>query len=189
VAPDSDHIAAAPPSPYPPRHMIITVSIPQTHILHTASLAPVSPSTDTIATVGQPLQTTLRISHTRRWASPPTAPAEPIECTYTLEANPETWLIAGQRRAHFSAQEDQVHEWPILLIPLRPGVTLLPNVDIRMQAKKGKEEPEINCEIDYLSYGETVTVVPDVRSSTVGIGEMTKREGSVVWLESAQVGS
>lgn len=170
--------------------MVITVSIPQTHILHTASLMPTTSSFPTIATVGQPVQTVLRISHTRRWASPPTTPSEPLEFIYTLEANPETWLIAGQRRAHFSAHEDEVHEWPVLLIPLRPGVTLLPNVDIRLQKPKGKEETEINCETDYLSYGETVTVVPDVRRSTVGIGDMSKgREGSVVWLDSAQVGA
>jgi hypothetical protein len=179
----------APPSPHPPRRMIITVSIPQTHILHTASLKLVSQSTTTIATAGQPLQATLRISHTRRWASPPTSPSLPIEFIYTLEGSPDTWLIAGQRRGHFSAHEDQVHEWPISLIPLKPGVTLLPNVDIRMRPDKTKEDAEVNCEIDYLSYGETVTVVPDVKRSTVGVGDMNKgRETSVVWLESAGVG-
>jgi hypothetical protein len=72
---------------------------------------------------------------------------------------------------------------------LKPGVTLLPNVDIRMRADKTKETTELNCEVDYLSYGETVMVVPDVKRSTVGIGDMTKgRETSVVWLESAGVG-
>jgi hypothetical protein len=130
---------------------------------------------------------TLRISNTRRWASSVSSPSSNTEFIYTLEANPETWLIAGQRRAHFSAQEHEAHEWPILLIPLKPGVTLLPNVEIRTRPSK-KEETELNCETDYLSYGETVVVVPDVRSSTVGVGDMGKgREGSgsVVWLESA----
>jgi hypothetical protein len=189
LASDSNQSSIAPPSTYPPRRMIITVSIPQTHILHTALLKPMSSSTPTIAIAGQPLQTTLRVSHTRRWATPPTSPSEPIEFIYTLEGNPDTWLIAGQRRGHFSAHEDEVHEWPILLIPLKPGVTLLPNVDIRMRADKAKEDTEVNCEIDYLSYGETVMVVPDVKRSTVGIGDMTKgRETSVVWLESAGVG-
>jgi trafficking protein particle complex subunit 10 len=141
-----------------------------------------------IATVGQPVQATLRISHTRHWASPPTSPSEPIDFIYTLEANPETWLLAGQRRAHFSANDGEVHEWPILLIPLKTGVTLLPNVDIRMRPNKEKENTETNCEIDYLSYGETFVVVPDVRTSTVGIGDMSKgREGSVVWLESTGI--
>ncbi|KAH8716891.1 hypothetical protein GQ44DRAFT_713193 [Phaeosphaeriaceae sp. PMI808] len=197
-----------PSVPYPHRHIIITVSIPQTHILHTASLEPTS-STPSIATAGQPVPATLQISHTRIWGQPSallaatgiTSPSDPIEFIYTLEANPETWLIAGQRRAHFSALENQVHEWPVLLIPLKPGVTLLPSVEIRQNPVKAKEagtgtastekEPAVlTCETDYLSYGETMMVVPDVRSSTVGIGDMSKtREGSgsVVWLESMGV--
>jgi hypothetical protein len=61
--------------------------------------------------------------------------------------------------------------------------------DIRLHKSKGKEETELNCETDCLSYGETITIVPDVRRTTVGIGDMSKgREGSVIWLESAQVG-
>jgi hypothetical protein len=147
--------------------------------------------------------TTLRISHTRRWASPSsllsaanlTDVSEPIDFVYTIDANPEVWLVAGQRRAHFTAGEDEEHEWPIMLIPLKPGNTLLPNVDIRAKIKpkeedKGKSditETEIlNCETDYLSYGESVVVVPDVRSSTVGIGDMSVGSPrSVVWLESS----
>jgi hypothetical protein len=186
--------------------MVITVSIPQTHILHTASLSFNSPSSSldsVIATVGQPLMTTLRISHTRRWASPSsllsaanlTEVSEPIDFVYTIDANPEVWLVAGQRRAHFTAKEDEEHEWPIMLIPLKPGNTLLPNVDIRAKIKpkeegKGKsgivEADILNCETDYLSYGENVVVVSDVRSSTVGIGDMgVGSPRSVVWLESS----
>lgn len=185
---DSNKTGVAPPSIYPSRRMVITVLIPQTHILHTASFGLLTKSSPTIATAGQPLQTTLRISHTRRWASTPFNPSEPIEFTYTLEVNPDTWLIAGQRRAHFSACEDEVKEWPVLLIPLKPGVTLLPNVDIRKKPGKEKDETEVTCETDFLSYGETVMVVPDVRSSTVGISDVGKgREGGVAWLESAGI--
>jgi hypothetical protein len=150
--------------------------------------------------------TTLRISHTRRWASPSSLISaanlsqvkEPIDFVYTIDANPDTWLIAGQRRAHFTAKEDEEHEWPIMLIPLRPGNALLPNVDIRTKikpkedvkvqggAETGAGEAEIlNCETDYLSYGESVVVIPDVRSSTVGIGDMVLgSQRSVVLLES-----
>jgi hypothetical protein len=144
--------------------------------------------------------TTLRISHTRRWASPSSLQSaanltevnEPIDFVYTIDANPESWLIAGQRRAHFTAKEDEQLEWPIMLIPLKPGNALLPSIDIRAKIKprvegmdKGGQEM-LNCEIDCLSYAESVMVVPDVRSSTVGIGEMgvTSPRG-VVWLESS----
>lgn len=78
-----------------------------------------------------------------------------------------------------------------MLIPLKAGNTLLPSVDIRARIKpkeqedgKSSEEENLNCETDYLSYGESVMVVPDVRSSTVGIGEMSLGSPrSVVFLE------
>jgi hypothetical protein len=82
-----------------------------------------------------------------------------------------------------------------VLIPLKVGNVLLPNVEIRARPNPkeedkrksgggkggGESEGELNCETDYWSYGECVVVIPDVRSSTVGIGEMGSRG---VWLES-----
>lgn len=181
--------------------MVITVSIPQTHILHTTTLDFTSPLHDSkIATIGQPLHTTLRISHTRRWASAASLIAaanlasadEPIEFVYTLDAAPDQWLIAGQRRALFTAAEDEVKEFAIMLIPLKAGNALLPSIDIRARIKprekdesKSSEEEILVCETDYLSYGESVTVVPDVRSSTVGVSDMgLASTRSVVWMES-----
>lgn len=183
--------------------MVITVSIPQVHILHTTSLDLTSLSSQSkIALVGQPLHATLRVSHTRRWASSSSLIAaanlstaeDPIEFVYTLDASPDQWLIAGQRRALFTATEDEVKEFAIMLIPLKAGNTLLPSVDIRPRIKpkekeddKGGEEEILNCETDYLSYGESVMVVPDVRSSTLGIGEMSLGSPrSVVWLEGVE---
>ena len=147
--------------------------------------------------------TTLRISHTRRWGEPSSlisaaniASAEdPVDFVYTIDANPETWLVAGQRRAHFSAKEDEQLEWPVTLIPLKAGNALLPNVDVRPNIRpkndgsgastSTSEAVPLTCETDYLSYGENVTVIPDIRSSTAGIGDMgSARPSSVIWLES-----
>ncbi|KZM24588.1 hypothetical protein ST47_g4319 [Ascochyta rabiei] len=191
---------SAPLSPHPPRRMVITVSIPQTHILHTTSLNLTSPSySPNITIVGHPLHATLRISHTRRWASYASLIAaanldsavDPIEFVYTLDVAPDQWLVAGQRRALFTAVEDEVKEFAIMLIPLKAGNVLLPSVDIRARIKpkekddgKGGEEEILSCETDYLSYGESVMVVPDVKSSTVGVGDMSLGSPrSVVWLE------
>lgn len=106
---------------------------------------------------------------------------------YTVEANPEIWLVAGQRRAHFSAKEGEEYTSLIMLIPLKPGNHLLPNVEIRPRITPKSEQEnngeQLNCETDCLSYGECIMVVPDVKSSTVGIGEMGSPR-SVVWLES-----
>jgi hypothetical protein len=180
--------------------MIITVSIPQTHILNTTSLNIVTPShSPKVAVIGQPLHATLRISHTRRWA-PTTSllaaanlksASEPIEFVYTLDATPEQWLVAGQRRAQFYTTEDEVKEFQIMLIPLKAGNALLPGVEIRARVKpkekedgQSGEEEVLNVETDCLTYGESVMVVPDVRSSTVGIGDMSLGSPrSVVWLE------
>lgn len=190
--------------------MVITVSIPQTHILHTASLDVSSNSTashpTSIATVGQPILTTLRISHTRRWAPPSSlvsaaniaSESDPIDFVYSVEANPETWLVAGPRRAHFTASEDEKLEWPVMLIPLKPGCTLLPSVEVRAKIKPkedgksgaaepagGAERSVLNSDTDYLSYGESVMVVPDLGSSTVGISDMSLNSPkNVIWLES-----
>ena len=84
-----------------------------------------------------------------------------------------------------------------MLVPLKVGNVLLPNVEIRARPNPkeedkrksgggggkgvGEDEGELNCETDYWSYGECVIVIPDVRSSTVGIGDMGSRG---VWLES-----
>ena len=180
--------------------MVITVSVPQIHLLHTASLNLTSLShSSKVAIVGQPVHATLRISHARRWASPSSLIAaanlasadETIEFVYTLDASPEQWLVAGQRRALFTAKEDEVKEFAVMLIPLKAGNTLLPSVDIRAKIKpkekedgKGGEEEILNCETDYLSYGESVMIVPDVSSSTVGVGDMSLGSPrSVVWLE------
>lgn len=190
----------APPSPHPPRRMTINVSIPQTHILHTASLSlPHSQNASShsmaIAVAGQPLATELRIKHTRLWGSRSSlaslanmpAPDDAIDFVYTVEANPDVWLVAGQRRAQFSAKEGEEHKAHIVLIALQPGHALLPSVDIRpripAKGEQGDESGEqLNCETDYLSYGESVIVVPDVRSSTVGLGDMGSPR-STAWLE------
>lgn len=175
--------------------MVITVSIPQTHILHTASLDLTFPSDHpSTITLGQPLPATLRISHTRRWGSPTSlisaanlaSPSDPIDFTVTLDAPPDTWLVGGARRALFSAAEDEAHEFRLTLVPLRTGAALLPSVDIRARVKPRESEDAegLSCETDYRGFGECVVVVPDVRSSTVGVGEMGVGSlRSVVWLE------
>jgi hypothetical protein len=208
VTPDRDSpvSGAAPPSPYPHRRIIITVAIPPTHILHTASLSIISPDqpstrSSPVAVVGKPLMTDLCIQHTRRWASSSSlvaaarlsSPDDAIEFVYSVEANAEIWLIAGQRRGHFTAKEDEVHKVPIMLLPLKPGNFLLPSVHIHPRIKGGGAEGDgrdgadeverLNCETDYLSAGECVVVVPDIRGSTVGIGDLGSSK-SVVWLHS-----
>ncbi|KAF2742892.1 hypothetical protein M011DRAFT_471787 [Sporormia fimetaria CBS 119925] len=211
VPSSQDSATSATPSQTPNhRKIIISVSIPQTHILTTTSLTPLNaptPSTTisspfTTLTAGQPVHLRLRIKHTRRWGPReklPTiakiaTPDAPIDFIYTIEANPEIWLVAGPRRARFSAKEGEVVERDVVLVPIREGRLMVPDVGVRVlredagdgkktegEGKKNEEE-ELACETDCLSAGEVVHVVPDVRSVTVGVGEMGERR-SVVWLE------
>ncbi|KAH7117939.1 TMEM1 family protein-like protein [Dendryphion nanum] len=201
ITPEADSELAAPPSPREPRRIIITVSIPQTHIVNTAALVPQSPEQSSpysasIAVAGQPFVTQLRIKHTRKWGSPSSlisianlaSQDDPIEFVYAIEANPEVWLVAGQRRAHFTAKEGDLFTAPIMLVPLKTGNILMPNVEIRPKIAPRadpKDEPDepLSCETDYLNYGECVMVVPDVQTSTVGIGDLGSPK-STVWLES-----
>lgn len=247
VPSSQDTTPSAPPSPNPPRHIIITVSIPHPHIVFTASLSlPDSSSTGPsqmqmpIAVSGKPLQATLNIKHTDLWA-PAAKPKkeragqkkkkdgeeeEKREFVYTILADPETWLVAGQRRGHFSLPTKQKQKQgeaetageegghgnrlsiPLSLVPLaRSGVALLPTIDIRpilperrsdadaaaagpAGAGQGEEEERLHVETDWLSAGESVAVVPDVRSATVGVavGEALGEKSGLgglrsVWVE------
>ena len=118
--------------------MIITVAVPRTHIVHTASLRlfdrQLASHGSSLAVAGRPFPTELRIRHTRRWGTPDSLaaaarlsdPADTVEFVYSIEANPDVWLVAGQRRGHFHAAEHETRTFPILLLPLRPGLALLP---------------------------------------------------------------
>ena len=59
-----------------------------------------------IATIDQALPAELVIKHSRYWASgPDSVPAdEAIEIAYEIQANPDNWLVGGQRKAHFLAK-------------------------------------------------------------------------------------
>lgn len=88
----------------------------------------------------------------------------------------------------------------VVLVPLRAGVMGVPGVDVRARVKpresgekdgkSGGEEEVLSCETDFLNYGEVVTVVPDLRRGTLGVGEMgggQRGAGEVVWLEGVGV--
>lgn len=184
------------------RDITITVPIPRLHILHTASLdindsgaqktgSRNSPSP--VLYVGQSLNATLRITHTRRWDSATSlskalgrssgksegSDGLPVEFIYEILANPEVWLVGGQRKRRFEAREGQVSEFDLVLVPLRQGRLMLPGLDVRWlppekvegdaEDTKGEEGESVTSETVYESAGETVTVVANIGCSTVDI--------------------
>lgn len=73
----------------------------------------------------------------------------------------------------YTQQEGQIHRFPILLIPLKSGNLLLPNVEVKQYIPSQQHQQQIagiiSSETDYRSNGESVLVLPDVRSTTVRI--------------------
>lgn len=211
------------PSVHPPescRTIVIPMEVPQVQVVHTASLHHLSPRKERflpIAAIGDVLQFELRIIHTRGWDTSrlkavssdviPDDGAE-LDFLYEIQANPEVWLIGGKRRANFRAREGKFLKFPLMLMPLRTGHLLLPNVDIRSvvplhneNEKAGDGDGELSttgsvsrsdkltdvvtCETNYKSQAQAVLVLPDVKSTTVKL----EKDGGSWLIESRRRGS
>lgn len=143
--------------------------------------------------IGQGLPMELSISHTRRWDLAASV-AEPraLKFCYEVQANPDIWLVGGQRKGHFSAkvsiirtisdliysnilQEDEITKFSLLLWPQKTGHLLLPTLDTRLLATEHDSSEgssttgPVSCELDFKNVGETVLVVPDLISTTVSL--------------------
>lgn len=117
------------------------------------------------------ISATLRITHTRAWAETRSdSSREALSFYYEVEASPDTWLIAGQRRAYFSALEGETKQFPLMLLPRKAGKLMLPMVEIRpAREEQGVEDGLAACEMDYESQGMMVEVVPGMTSVTLGM--------------------
>jgi hypothetical protein len=91
---------------------------------------------------------------------------------------------------------DQEHEtlhFPLLLVPQQRGHLLYPSIDISVSSRQhganppgaeGRVElPPPTSEIDYRNQGDTLLVVPDLRSTTVGV-DLENAVSSVLLVES-----
>ncbi len=184
-------------------------------VIHTVSLALHRQSwggraEDHTVAVGQVIPAELQIQHTRQWADPGSRVDAALEFGFEVHASPDTWLIGGQRKAHFRAkvrivpdprcagaltppQEHETLRFPLLLVPQQKGHLLYPSVDISTSSgphgahqpgAEGRVElPPPSSEIDYRNQGETLLVVPDLRRTTVGI-DLENAVSSVLQVES-----
>lgn len=95
------------------RRITIPVDIPQMQVIHTAELKLLGRDSkplderDTIW-VGHVMPAELSIRHTRAWspaqAKAPAASNAPIKFIYEIHAEPDNWLLGGQRKAQFAAK-------------------------------------------------------------------------------------
>ncbi|KAI9877272.1 MAG: hypothetical protein M1830_004355 [Pleopsidium flavum] len=161
-------------------------------------------STDQFAAVGQIIAAALTIKHTRRWDTAKATEAphnaeKPLNFSYEVQANPDLWLVAGRRRGHFSTKENEALTFPLMLLPQRPGYLLYPTVEIRAvpdgpdtldgrfsSAEQGSRDSRdassndvfpTSCETDYRNQGDTILVLPNLKSSTVSLDP-----GGSAWL-------
>jgi hypothetical protein len=108
-------------------------------------------------------------------------PRNCFEFSYEIHANPEVWLIGGKRRGNFQARENEVSTFPIMLLPQRHGHLLLPGLDIEafelqtsasgFQGESPTPPPrkQVQSELDYRNHGESILVLPDLKSTTVSL--------------------
>ncbi|RPB04129.1 hypothetical protein L873DRAFT_1759340 [Choiromyces venosus 120613-1] len=175
------------------RSIIIPVDVPQLQVIHTVDIHILSDTNSTslsapyappMVTVGQAIPAELIIRHSRSWNSLDAKHGEveigdndELEFFYEIQHSLEVWLVSGRKRAHFSAKEGQVHKFPVLLVPLKAGNLLLPNVEVKQVVPVEKGGEGVSCETNYRSNGESVLVLPDVRSTTVRIDSPFGEDG------------
>lgn len=175
-----------PPTPQKSHTLTIPVEIPTISILHTATLT--LPSTHPVH-LNTPLPAELRISHTRAWGTDP-APNAPLDFVYEVSAPADTWLIGGQRRAHFSLREGEETTFPLLLLPQRTGHLLYPGVEVwhvparREGDEKGDgsagEGEALSCETDYKSQAKSTQVIAGLSRTTVVVDHDAPEKGAWV---------
>ena len=160
-------------------HITIPVDVPTTPNLHTVSLRLHPPSSPAQPyTVGQAIPAELALRHTRVWSADGAAPAGSSAFTYELTAPPDAWLVGGRRRARFEACEGETVRVAVLLLPQRPGRLMLPGVEVHPEPvgpSTAGEALREGGQVDYVSQGEAVLVVPGRRR--VGVRVETEAGG------------
>jgi trafficking protein particle complex subunit 10 len=176
-------------------------------VIHTVSLelhreTLVGPAEVQAVAIGQAIPAELAIQHTRKWSDPSSTLDGELEFCFEVHASPDTWVIGGQRKAHFSSrvgrppltyvilltpcQEHETLSFPLLLLPQRTGHLLYPSVDVTISDRQ-KTEPQGNpgrpphtSEMDYRNQGDTLLVVPNLSSTTVSIDLENMASGALV---------
>ncbi|KAI4736356.1 hypothetical protein E4T50_13129 [Aureobasidium sp. EXF-12298] len=179
------------------RKIRLSVEVPTVDVLHTITLHLGSDDSRDAIIIGRPMPAILTIKHTRRWASAEIASGTPLTFTYTIDAPSDgPWLVAGPKRSRFDYKSDEEEtKISLVLVPLKPGIHLLPSVDIQpvtasaansesnglsrllspgqsnAPAEQETTQPLVSCETDYRNSGETVLVVREARTTTVTVRE------------------
>ena len=173
------------------RSITISVDIPRVDFVHRVSLSFQGerkyPQNDPqIVVLGQPVKARLAISNTRNWSNEAifgairSGESNSLKRFYfDVQAEPDSWLVGGQRRGHFKASNNVESTFDIVLIPLKLGLLPLPNVEIHLEQATGdaepgntsNETPATSSETHYASAGQLVQVIQGLTSSRVHVPE------------------
>jgi hypothetical protein len=152
-----------------PRKIVISVPLPHLDILQIATLT-IPKIEFQYAAVGTAICAKLTLKHTKRWSATAMKnsdnPQKVVEFMYDIDAPSDIWLIGGQRRGRFTAEENILKSWEVTLIPLKTGKLLLPFVDVRVV---GKDADDVTCETEFKGFGKSITVVGNLKRTTVAM--------------------
>lgn len=176
----------------------LAVEVPNVDIAFSVSVTSLEPGlggeagVETVVKLGEPITAELRVSYARGWSaqtilgSPQSGEGqqEKGSSDFFLEvhADPETWVVAGSRKKHFSLppaaddSSDQVLTFPTVLVPLRLGSHPLPQLDVQSTKDEtgnvvSKSQPNVSCEAFCESAGVVVRVVKGSQRSRIRIVE------------------
>lgn len=170
------------------RQITISVEIPTVDFVHSASLSLLeigltNQTSPRILTVGKPIKARASIYHTSKWSDVSiftNVKARDAHLGFVMDIQTEsdTWIIGGQRRAHFTPNEGEATAFELTLVPVKPGCHSLPTVDVQPAPvvdadgrSDQRQQPGISCETHYESSGQMVQVIQDLRTTRVRIEE------------------
>ncbi|WPH04245.1 trafficking protein particle complex subunit 10 [Acrodontium crateriforme] len=171
-----------------PRCITIAVDVPNVDFVFGMSLNLVDSGfcpaqTTYIATLGQPIKAQLRIKYTNMWSAASVLSigtkddqTRTTEFVYEVHADSDTWIVSGQRRAHFTTNtESDSLTVDLMLIPLKVGLCSLPHVEVQTATRDGDQaditRSSPSCETYFDSAAKVVQVIADVSLTKVQVGE------------------
>ncbi|GAA5906420.1 hypothetical protein JCM8208_004655 [Rhodotorula glutinis] len=146
------------------RTLEIPLELPALNVLN---LVRISPAVSRVE-VGQAIPATLTIQPTFHWSRAELGESHErdIKLVWTVVANQGEWVVGGQARGEFVAQDDQLISIPLTLIPLRPSSLFLPSISIGPLSSPGTAPQLVACETQHLTAAVAVEVLPIAHRST-----------------------
>lgn len=142
------------------RELIIPVSVPQVHVVHSIEMK--LPSKDHFV-VGTSIPVSVFIKSHKDWAPVGDELVTPeSRFMYDIIAS-ESWAISGKKKAYFSIVDDD-KPIKLTLVPLKTGKLSLPKIKIQ---RHESVPASIIMEVDYKNEYQSALVVPELDRLTL----------------------